>query len=83
MAGTFEPLSDYDVDIEDEHVSDKVFEGLDDDIQPVQMEWGDEVGFLIMGCGCRIMVHPGDTVWSVIADDGVVVPIALDPVTIH
>lgn len=76
--------NDYMDDLIDEHHPDIVFPDLDDDDRPNKMEWSEEPTMIQMGCGCRVEVLPGDTVWTLPGRlPGQQVPVAIEPVTIH
>lgn len=66
-----------------EHLSDTVFPLLDYDIFPEKTEWLRPPQVLEMFCGCSVEVLTGDTVWMIEDDDGELMPVAVDPVTIH
>ena len=70
--------------IEDHH-PDQVFPDMDDDdFHPTSAEWETEPGFLTMACGCSVEVNIGDKVWFIKGPkNGQLLPIAIEPVTIH
>jgi len=72
-------------EIVEEHSSDNVFPDLPDDCRPKKVEWKEEGCFVEMICGCMVPVDTGDTLWTIPRGDGSkhVVPVAIDPVTIH
>jgi len=72
-------------EIVDEHSSDKIFPDLPDDMRPSKVEWMESGCMIEMACGCMVEVHTGDILWTVPREEGSrhVVPVAIDPVTIH
>lgn len=77
-------LEEVEYDNTEEHTSDNVFPELDADCNPEKTEWGDRDDEVIMACGCTVAVMTGDTVWMIPGEvPGSLVPVAIDPVTVH
>jgi hypothetical protein len=72
-------------EILDEHSSDKIFPDLPDGVRPTKVEWAESGCMIEMSCGCMVEVHIGDTLWTVPDGEGSnhLVPVAIDPATIH
>lgn len=67
----------------DEHHPDKIFPDLDEDCRPSKMEWAEDHTIIELGCGCRVGIMTGDTIWTLPGPRNQLVPIAVEPVTIH
>lgn len=68
-----------------EHTSEFVFPLLDADRnmpRAFAIEWTGEDADVRLHCGCEVPITYGDTLWG-INPDGVVMYIAIDPVTLH
>lgn len=72
-----------DDEYDDSHTSDVVFPELADHVRPKSIEWMEEPSTILLACGHRVEIFPGDTMWVIPFPDGKHRPIAVDPVTIH
>ena len=71
-------------DILTEHHSDVIFKELDEEDQPIRLDWAWNGGSIRMVCGCQVPVKRGDTIWVMPYEDGIgFVPIAIDPVSVN
>lgn len=71
-------------EIGDQHTSAMIFPELDEDCKPSRHEWLAAAGYLRMACGCSVEVYVGDIVWMLPGEsEDSLIPIAVDPTTIH